>query len=154
MRKSVIILATAALFVGMSTSGCKSNSEKEADAVENVASASDNLESVENDAKIDAANKANDAEWQRFKKEAGISIDANQTRINELTVAMNKAGDTFDESYRKSIKDLKEKNESLKSKIADYENNQTDWASFKREFNSDMSEIGRAFKDLTVNNKK
>ena len=154
MRKSVIILVTATLFVAISASGCKSNSEKEADAVENVESASDNLESVENDAKIDAANKANDAEWQRFKKEAGISIDANQTRINELTVAMNKAGDTFDESYRKSIKDLKEKNESLKSKIADYENNQTDWASFKREFNSDMSEIGRAFKDLTVNNKK
>ena len=154
MRKSVIILATAALFVGMFTSGCKSNSEKEADAVENVESASDNLERVENDVKLDAANKANDAEWQTFKKEVGISIDANETRIDELTVAMNKAGNTFDESYKKSIKDLKEKNESLKSKIADYEDNQTDWSSFKREFNSDMTEISRAFKDLTVNNKK
>ena len=154
MRKSAIFLATAALLVGVSTSGCKSNSEKEADAVENVQSASDNLEIVENDAKLDAANKANDAEWQTFKEEASTSIDANQTRIDELNVAMNKAGNTFDESYKKSINDLKEKNELLKSKIADYENNQTDWDSFKREFNSDMAEIGQAFKNLTVNNKK
>ena len=68
MRKSVIILVTATLFVAISASGCKSNSEKEADAVENVESASDKFESVENDAKIDAASKANYAEWQRFKK--------------------------------------------------------------------------------------
>ena len=49
---------------------------------------------------------------------------------------------------------LEEKNASLKTKISDYENNQTDWESFKREFDSDMTKLGQAFKDLTVNNKK
>ena len=52
-----------------------------------------------------------------------------------------------------NIDALEERNETLKNKISDYENNQTDWESFKREFNSDMSELGNALKDLTVNNK-
>jgi hypothetical protein len=32
--------------------------------------------------------------------------------------------------------------------------NQSDWVSFKREFNHDMDEIGKAFEDLTIDNKK
>ena len=31
---------------------------------------------------------------------------------------------------------------------------QSNWESFKREFNHDMDEIGQALKDLTVDNKK
>jgi hypothetical protein len=49
---------------------------------------------------------------------------------------------------------LEQKNASLKTKIENYENNQTDWQSFKREFNADMSQLGKALKDLTVDNKK
>jgi hypothetical protein len=30
----------------------------------------------------------------------------------------------------------------------------SDWQSFKREFNHDMDELGNAFNNLTVNNKK
>ena len=154
MKKSIIIFAITVFTVGFSFTSCKSNAEKEADATEKVDEANADLEKVEDDTKTDASNKANDAEWQTFKKEAGMSIDANQNRIEELTVAMNKPGSTFDASYKSTINSLKDKNEALKSKITDYENNQTDWDSFKREFNSDMTELGQAFKDLTVNNKK
>jgi hypothetical protein len=35
-----------------------------------------------------------------------------------------------------------------------YEKKQSDWESFKREFNHDMDELGQALKDLTVDNKK
>jgi hypothetical protein len=67
---------------------------------------------------------------------------------------MEKPGKTFDKSYSKSIDALEEKNMALKTRIIDYENNQTDWESFKREFSSDAEGVAKALKDLTVNNKK
>lgn len=145
----MLALLATALFTS-----CKSNTEKEADAVADVQEATENLDSVTDAVANDAATKANDAEWQTYKAEANTTIDANEKRIAELKNALQKPGKTFDAAYGKSIDALEERNASLKTKISDYENNQTDWASFKREFDSDMTELGQALKDLTVNNKK
>lgn len=151
MKKSIFMLAIMASTFFIS---CKNNTEKEAEAVEDVVEATDDLNKVNEDINKDAATKANDAEWQTYKAEANKTIAENQTRISELQMAMNKPGKTFDEAYKKSIESLSEKNTALKVKIGDYENNQTDWETFKREFNSDMEGLGQAMKDLTVNNKK
>lgn len=145
----ILVLVSGSMFVS-----CKSNSEKEGDAEQDVTTANQDLDSIQNDIKEDVKTKANDAEWQTYKKEANATITANEARIAELKNAIQKAGNTFDAAYRKSIDMLEEKNASLKTKISDYENNQTDWESFKREFDSDMTKLGQAFKDLTVNNKK
>ena len=147
-------LGLAMLFAGTLITGCKSNSEKEADATEDVQEAKEDLNNVKEDVKEDQMTKANDAEWQVYKSDANMTIVANEKRIEELTTAMNKPGKTFDAAYKSNIESLKNKNAALKTKIADYENNQTDWASFKREFDSDMTELGNSLKDLTVNNKK
>lgn len=154
MIKSILVLAVTTFLAGNVFTSCKSNTEKEEDAVENVQDAKENLENVTEDINNDAITKANDAEWQTFKAEANNTIVENEARIVELKKAMNKAGTTFDATYKKNIETLQERNAALKTKIADYENNQTDWASFKREFDSDMTELGSALKDLTVNNKK
>lgn len=154
MRKSILVLAVATFIAGNVFTSCKSNTEKEEDAVENVQDAKENLEDVTEDINNDAITKANDAEWQTYKAEANKTIAENEARIVELKKAMNKAGTTFDATYKKNIETLQDRNAALKTKIADYENNQTDWASFKREFDSDMTELGNALKDLTVNNKK
>lgn len=66
---------------------------------------------------------------------------------------MKKSGKTFDAMYEKNIMALEQKNKDLRTKISNYESNQSDWESFKREFNHDMDEQGQAIKDLTVNNK-
>ena len=154
MKKSIFILTAVVFIAGITFTGCKSNSDKEADAVENLKDASDNLDAVNEDAEQDAIKKANDEEWQTYKEEANKTISDNEVRIAELKSAMKKPGKTFDAAYAKSIDALEEKNTSLKTKISDYENNQTDWESFKREFSSDMTGLGEALKDLTVNNKK
>lgn len=154
MKKSIFILAIATFITGFIFTGCKSNSDKEADAVENVQDAADNLDAVNEDVNKDAIKKANDAEWQTYKEQANKTIADNEVRIAELKTAMKKPGKTFDAAYAKSIDALEEKNTSLKTKISDYENNQPDWESFKREFDSDMTGLGKALKDLAVNNKK
>jgi hypothetical protein len=153
-KKPIFILALVTFIAGTIFTSCKSNSDKEEDAIENVQDAEDNLDAVTDDVNKDAIKKANDAEWQTYKDEANKTITDNEARIAELKSAMKKPGKTFDVAYAKSIDALEEKNTSLKTKIADYENNQTDWESFKREFDSDMTGLGQAFKDLTVNNKK
>ncbi len=151
MNKSILMLA---IFAGTVFTGCKNNSEKEAAAVADVQDATEDLNDVKDDVNKDAVTKANDPEWQEYKMEANKTIAENETRITELQTAMKKPGKTFDANYKKSIESLVEKNNSLKIRIADYENNQTDWDTFKREFDSDIAGLGQAFKDLTVNNKK
>jgi hypothetical protein len=154
MKKTIQVLALASLVVGSTLFSCKTNSEKEEDATKNVTEAKENLKETKDDNTDDATTKANDAEWQTYKNEALATIAKNEERIIELRKARQKPGTNFDASYSKSIDELASKNEALKIRITNYENNQTDWESFKREFGSDMSELGAAFKDLTVNNKK
>jgi hypothetical protein len=151
MKKSILMLA---IMAGAMFTSCKNNAEKEADAVEDVVDANADLDKVNDDINKDAVTKANDAELQTYKMEANKSISENETRIIELQTAMKNSGNTFDDNYKKSVESLVEKNTALKTRISDYENNQTDWETFKREFNSDMTGLGQAFKDLTVNNKK
>ncbi len=153
-KKSILIFAFAAFIVGSVFTSCKSNSEKEEDAKENVQEAQENLEDVKEDINNDSITKANDVEWQAYKAEVNKTIAENEARIVELRKAINKQGTNFDVAYKKNIDALEERNDSLKKKISDYENNQTDWDSFKREFDSDMTELGNAFKNLTTNNKK
>jgi hypothetical protein len=151
MKKSIFMLA---ILAGTFFTSCKNNSEKEADAVEEVQDANADLNEVKDEANKDAMTKANDAEWQSYKSESNKSIAENEVRIKELQTAMNKPGSTFDDNYKNSINALVDKNTALKNRIGDYENNQTDWDTFKREFDSDMASFGKAFNDLTVNNKK
>jgi hypothetical protein len=153
MRKSIIILAVASVISGSVIQSCKSNSEKESDAVNNVENAKENLDTVNENNRKDSISKANDAEWQTYKSEAIQAIVANETRITELKKAANKPGKTFDKAYVKNIEDLENKNAALKVKITNYENNQTDWDSFKRELNSDIKELGVAIKEITIKNK-
>lgn len=154
MKKTIYILAVTAFLGGITMVGCKSNTEEKADAVENVNDANQDLNNVEAEQAAEQVTKANDAEWQTYKEESYKTILANEMQIKELRAAMDKPGKNFDKSYAKSIDALEEKNTALKKRIVDYENNQTDWESFKREFNSDAQGVANAFKDLTVNNKK
>lgn len=64
---------------GMMLIGCKSNAEKQADAIENVDDANQDLEDVE----TDAMKKANDQEWQTYKAEANKTAVA----FKDLTVS-------------------------------------------------------------------
>jgi hypothetical protein len=43
----------------------------------------------------------------------------------------------------------------MRKRLSDFnDENQKSWESFKTEFNHDMEKIGKAFKDITVNNVK
>lgn len=136
MNKSILILA---ILAGIIFTSCKSAAQKETAAKQNLVEAKQDLK----DTKIDNAN-----EWLVFKAESEAKILDNEKRIGELKVKMNKAGNTFDGLYRTRIEKLEAKNIELKSKLNSYDGNETEWKTFKSDFNRDMNEIGNNIKDL------
>lgn len=147
MRKTIFTLAIAVFVTAATFMSCKSPTKEEKEAQENVNEANEEL--------VEARKEATEAEWEAFKHSGDSIIDRNDERIAELKRDMKKAGKSIDAHYQESVDALEQKNKDLKAKMEGYKNDaNSDWQSFKREFNHDMDELGQAFKDLTVNNKK
>ena len=154
MKKTIISYAVAStLIAGIIFTGCQSASQKEEAAKEAVQEAKEELKDVRDDANKEAQKLASAEEWIAFKTESDEKIRNNEIRIAELKVKLKKPGKILDGLYEKRIETLEQRNNDLKIKIENYEKNQSDWESFKREFNHDMDELGQAFKDITVDNK-
>lgn len=136
MNKSIVIVA---ILTGIIFTSCKTAAQKETVAKQNVIEANQDLLET----KVDNAN-----EWLKFKTESQVIILDNEQRIDELKVKMNKPGNTFDGLYRTRIEKLEAKNSELNSKLNNYDGNQTEWKTFKSDFNRDMNEIGNNIKDL------
>ena len=147
MKITTLMLAVMTMFIaGTIFTGCQTSTEKEQIA-------QDALDEAKADETAAAQKVASAEEWQTFKAESETKINDNEIRIAELKEKMKKSGKTMDELYAQRIDTLEQKNKDLRTRMANYEQNQSDWESFKREFNHDMDELGKAMKDLTVNNK-
>jgi len=156
MKKSIFTLAFTALMVGGLLVGCQSSAKKEETAKDNLQKAQEDLDEVQYDAAMAAQKKAAIAkEWQTLKNNTQATINENEIRIAELKVKMKKTGKDIDSLYIKKIDQLEQKNKDIKARIETYKNDKnSDWESFKREYNHDMDELGKALKDITIDNKK
>lgn len=154
MKNKLFILLVAASFVaGTIFTGCQSSASKEEAARAKVDEAEQALVDAQQDADIEAQKVASAEEWLAFKIESEVKISEYEIRIKALKTQMKKPGKTFDDLNKQRIEQLEQKIADLKTRMNDYEKNQTGWESFKREFNHDMDELGTALKDLTVDNK-
>lgn len=139
---------------GTMLAGCQSSIQKQEDAQAKVQEARQELNAAQKDASAAAQVVATAEEWEAFRNESELKIQANEVRINELTVKMKRPGEIFDAIYEKKITSLEQQNREMRTRLLAYEKSQSNWESFKREFNHDMDAIGQALTDLTVNNKK
>ena len=147
MKITLATLALSAMLVGGTLfTSCKSPAQKE-DAAQNKV---DEAQQELNAAQVKVASQE---EWATFKIESELKINDNEIRIAELKEKMKKPGKVFDALYQKRIDDLEKRNLDMRVRMETYEKNQSDWESFKTEFNHDMDELGNALKDITVNNK-
>ena len=154
MKKILLTLVVATVFLtGTIFTGCQSSSQKEASARDNLQEAKQDLKEAQKDANEEAQKLATAEDWETFKSDAEITIRNNEIRIAELRVKLNKPGTILDPMYEKRIEILEQQNKDLKKRIDYYEKNNSDWETFKREFNHDMDELGKALKDITVDNK-
>lgn len=153
MYKKILNLALITIIMASMLVSCQSSAEKEKAAQQKKEKEKIELEKTLQEAKDKANREAIAAEWASFKISTEIKIAENEATIAELKLKMKKSGKTLDKLYEKKIDMLEEQNKNLKSRLNSFETKNSDWESFKREFNHDMDELGKALKDLTVDNK-
>jgi uncharacterized membrane-anchored protein YhcB (DUF1043 family) len=154
MKKTFIQLVIPVFIAGTILFSCQSPRQKQEATQLKVQEARKDLNSAKKDANEAAMVVATAEEWNTFKSESELKINENEIRIKELKLKLNKPGEILDPHYSKRIADLEQQNKDLRAKLYSYEKSQSNWESFKREFNSDMNSFGEAFKNLTVDNKK
>ncbi|MFN3852059.1 MAG: hypothetical protein ACK4NY_21670 [Spirosomataceae bacterium] len=127
--------------------------KKAAKARKEVSEAKKNVAEAQMDlreAKIDSA-----INFQEFKKNAEAIIAQNQDAIAELKAQKWNDNKMANKKYNKKVNALEQKNNDLKKKIDRSVTTKTNkWTEFKREFNHDMEELGKAIKDIGINNTK
>lgn len=144
--KKIFYLSVVFLVSGTLMLGCM-KTKKEEDAQDEVELAKDNLKEVRKDSRAE--------QWNAFKGEIDAKVAANEARIAELKERMNRSGQDIDVLYKKRIDQLEQRNMEIKAKIGTFqEQSESDWESFKREFNHDADELGNAIRDIGVDNKK
>jgi len=154
MRKPIFNLAIVATLMGcLVFSGCQSPEQKADSAETKVEEAKKDLDEAKNDKTVADQNAVDAAEWQKFRTDTETKIKANEIRIAELREKKKTSGLKLDVVYTERIDTLEQRNIGMRTWMNDYENSNTDWALFKREFNHDMDELGKALKDLMVDNK-
>lgn len=129
---------------------CETQAQKD----DKVKSAQEALDKANQEAADKAAKDKQKEEWAAYKKETTERIQVNTDRIAELRVKKAKPGKALDPLYAAKIDVLQERNNALRDRLDVYEKENSDWESFKREFNSDMEGLGKAFEDLGTDNKK
>lgn len=146
MKKSTLVLTALAMVTASFLTSCDTPAQKVENAQTNVKDANKAL---------DKANEDYLAEIQSYRKEEADKIAANDQSIAEFKTRI--AGDKKEAKaeYTKKIAELEQKNSDMKKKLDEYKADGKDkWEKFKTEFNHDMDEMGKAFKDLTVKNVK
>jgi hypothetical protein len=146
MKKSFLMLAAIAIAGGAIFTGCNTPSQKVENAQENVVEANQDLAKANQEYLADVA---------LYRQETATRIAANDESIREFNARMAKDKRLARADYKKRIADLDQKNRDMKLKMDNYrEDGKDKWQIFKAEFSHDMDEMGKAFKDLTVNNVK
>jgi chromosome segregation ATPase len=146
MKKAIFLTAFNAIMAGFIFTSCESKQEKVEDAKEEVQEAKEELQEAQREL---------NAEYPTFKTDAEKKIDANDRRIAELEAKINQPGKKpLDEERRKRIEELKQKNAELRSRLYGYENERSDWESFKREWNHDMESLDKGVNDFDDDNVK
>jgi hypothetical protein len=94
--------------------------------------------------------------YKKFKEDADKKIKENEKRIAELKKEKREGTQEVKDKYNKKVADLEQRNMELKKRMNDYtyDNNNSKWNQFKREFNHDMKELGHALKDIGKDNVK
>ena len=152
-KNSTLLLASLIAF-GTIFVGCQSKEKKVENSMENVQEAEQDLNQSQQEVEKETKKEVINAEWNAYKIEALEKINKNDIRIAELKEKKEKSGKLLDPMYEKRIENLEQKNKELRTKIDAYETEQSDWETFKREFNHDMNELGNALQDFNKDNKK
>ncbi len=137
MKNKYFLFAVLLLIAGALLTGCEKTSEN---AKEKVSQANQDMAD---------AQAQYEKEWQQFKSDTELKINANQKNIDDFKTAMKKTNKKFRAKYENQVLTLEQKNIELKKKLNDYKYEGKDnWEQFKQKFNNDIDSAGNAIKGL------
>jgi hypothetical protein len=136
MKNKYFILAFLLLIAGPLFTGCNNRD--------------DNKEKVDEANKVMIEEQAQfEKEWQQFKTETELKIDANQKKIDDFKAAMKTATAKFKAKYENQVLTLEQKNIELKKNMNEYRYEGKDnWEKFKIDFNREIDTIIVALNEI------
>ncbi len=153
MKKTIFTLAMTILIAGTILTGCQSATEKTENSTDQMQKSMNDDEGSQMGSGM--MGQDSNTDYQKFKIESEKKISAFEKNIADFKIKIKTAKKESKAEYEKNLASLEQKNNELKKKLEEYkEDGQDNWSKFKSEFNHDMDELGKAFKDLTVNNEK
>ncbi|MDA3952955.1 MAG: hypothetical protein PF485_04870 [Bacteroidales bacterium] len=151
MKISILYITSILLLSLTMLLGCQSRAKKVENAEDKVQDAKKDLADSKKDLyqiRLDTISN-----YVQFKIEAEKLIIVQEKNIADFKASLKSEKKEMNADYDKKLLALENKNNELKKKLADYKDEGQDkWNGFKNEFNHDMNELGKAFKDLTVEN--
>ncbi|UPT68292.1 MAG: hypothetical protein M0D57_06530 [Sphingobacteriales bacterium JAD_PAG50586_3] len=156
MNKSVKAIAALLFASGTLLVACNNSPENKQDKVDKAWEKSEDAKENLNDAKEDLAEAKQDSidDYSKTRAMWVGKFAENEDRIKEYRKTIdNMNSKEAKAKARRDADELERKNKEMKAKM---EKAQKDgnWDKFKREFNSDMDNLGKAISDLFKDNKK
>jgi peptidoglycan hydrolase CwlO-like protein len=146
MKQIKSLLTVTAIMIIITLISCGSKTNKREKAMQDSLKAQENTQKMNEEYETDMAN---------YKKDIQAKIEENNKKIGDLRANIKNQKAAGREEYKSRIDDLQRRNEDLRMKMDNYQGSGKDkWEEFKREFNHDMDELGKALEDLTKNNVK
>lgn len=145
MKKTIFILSITMLMSGTILVGCLSSDEKVEAARNNVNDANKEVQIANQE-----LSQAKQDSILLFRQEAAERISMNKKSIADFKLKISKENKLQKAKNEKRLAELEKRNNLLEKSLADYKDDEkTKWSEFKIEFNNDLDELGKAFKNLT-----
>ena len=150
MKKLVLSLAVVAFLAGtISTSFGQVPDKQSVKARENLKEEKKDVVVAKQDLKV--AQKDSVSEYQKLTKESEIKFKSNEKSIADLRAAITKNNSKEQATDQKKVSIMEDKNNSLKKELADYKVlGQTQFTTFKTEYNRDQDQLAKELKDFKI----
>ena len=150
MKKLFLSMAVVAFMAGtLSTTFGQVPDKQSVKARENLKEEKKDVVVAKQDLKV--AQKDSVSEYQKLTKESEIKFKSNEQSIADLRATITKTNSKEMVNDQKKVSMLEVKNDNLKRELADYKVlGQTQFNSFKSEFNRDLAQLAKELKDFKV----
>ena len=145
MKKFISKAIIATTLTALSITSCTNSPQQQADKVDQ---AQINLDLAKQDLKQARIDSVND--YQLYRIESEKRIKDNDLKIAALKASIKADNKANHDKYEKMLEDYDRKNAKLKISIEEYKQGASDqWVSFKKSFNQDLDDLGKAISGLS-----
>lgn len=151
MKNYILKFVVLMSFISFLVVSCNNSPKAKAGELENAQEDVVEAENALQQSKIDSV-----SDYNTYKESIELKLDENQRLISEMKITINASNDSNKAKYEKQLAKLEEKNEELKDKLQNYDQQGTSekWELFKVEVNKDMDELGKSISNMADRNMK